>query len=403
MNILIPSIGSRGDVQPFIALAQGLARAGHIVTLASHPVMRSLVESHGVTFAPIGPDIDLAREVAAIRRRSRNVIIGLVRGMRFGFNNLGRSHEDIFALCCKADLVVVSAAIAAGKNEADQLRMPYLSVSLMPWAIPWKDPGRPLIKRVAYGLGDRLISLLTTQPLNRLRRRQGLSPVGKEGFTSPRLNLVPVSPAVFPPNPHWERHHQLTGYWFAEAPSEWQPSLELLSFLEIGDPPLLISLGAMSMGDEDALENAALFVEGVQQAGVRAIIQGWEAGVKQLKLPETIFAAEPLPHSWLLPYCAGIIHHGGFGTTSAGLRAGVPHLVIPSIADQFYWGQRVHQLGVGLPFIPRPRLNRPRLAAALDELSRNSRLHAVATALGGQIRTENGVETAVSLIKETFG
>jgi sterol 3beta-glucosyltransferase len=273
----------------------------------------------------------------------------------------------------------------------------------MPWAIPWTDPGRPLIKRVAYGLGDRLISLLTTQPLNRLRRRQGLPPVGKEGFTSPRLNLVPVSPAVFPPHPYWEPHHQLTGYWFAEAPREWQPTSVLASFLEHGESPLLISLGAMSMGDEDALENAALFVEGVQQAGVRAIIQGLEAGLKQLKLPETIFAAEPLPHSWLLPFCAGIIHHGGFGTTSAGLRAGVPHLVIPSIADQFYWGQRVRQLGVGLPFIPRPRLTCAGLAAALDELSKNSRLRTAATALGEQIRTENGVETAVSLIKETFG
>jgi sterol 3beta-glucosyltransferase len=273
----------------------------------------------------------------------------------------------------------------------------------MPWAIPWNDPGRPLVKRVVYGLGDRLISLLTTQPLNRLRRRQGLPPVGKDGFTSPRLNLVPVSPLVFLPNPYWERHHHLTGYWFAEAPHDWQPSSELTSFLEHGEPPLLISLGAMSLGEADALENATLFVEGVQQAGARAILQGWDAGVKQLRLPETIFAAGPLPHGWLLPHCAGIIHHGGFGTTSAGLRAGVPHLVIPSIADQFYWGQRVHQLGVGLPFIPRPRLTRARLAAALEALSQSSGLHAAATALGEQIRTENGVETAVSLIEETFG
>jgi sterol 3beta-glucosyltransferase len=181
------------------------------------------------------------------------------------------------------DLVVVPAAIAAGKNEADQLHLPYLSVTLMPWAIPWNDPDRPLIKRVVYGLGDKLISLLTTQPLNRLRGRQGLPPVGKEGFTSTRLNLVPVSPSVFPPNPYWERHHHLTGYWFAEAPREWQPASDLLSFLETGDPPLLISLGAMSLGDDDALENANLFVEAIQQAGVRAIIQGWESGVKQLK------------------------------------------------------------------------------------------------------------------------
>jgi sterol 3beta-glucosyltransferase len=97
----------------------------------------------------------------------------------------------------------------------------------------------------------------------------------------------------------------------------------------------LVSLGAISLGDEDSLENAGLFVEAIRQIGLRAIIQGWDSGMKQLSLPERIFAAGPLPHSWLLPRCAGIDHHGGFGTTAAGFRAGIPQLVIPSIADQF--------------------------------------------------------------------
>ncbi|GAH68167.1 unnamed protein product, partial [marine sediment metagenome] len=162
MRILIPTIGSRGDVQPFIALAQGLEHAGHNVTLASHPVMKTLIESHGVTFSLIGPDIDLAQEVAAIRLRSRNVIVGLVRGMRFGLDMVEQSHDDILAQCRKADLVVISAQSAAGKNEADQLNLPYLSVTLMPWTIPWDDPGRPLFKRMAYGTIDGLISLITT-------------------------------------------------------------------------------------------------------------------------------------------------------------------------------------------------------------------------------------------------
>jgi len=161
MNILIPTIGSRGDVQPFIALIQSLVRAGHNVTLASHPVMRSLVESHGVTFAPIGPDIDLTREVAAIRYRSRNVIVGLVRAMRFGFNLLECSHEDIFALCCKADLVVVPAAIASGKNEADQFywgqRVHQLGVGL---------PFIPSPKLTRARLGAALGELITNTGLH---------------------------------------------------------------------------------------------------------------------------------------------------------------------------------------------------------------------------------------------
>ena len=402
MKIVIPTIGTRGDVQPFIALAQGLDRAGHEVTVATHPVMKTLVEAHHVKFAPIGPDINLGEEVAAIRLRSRNTAVGLVQGMRFSFDMLEKSHEDILEQCRETDLVVVSAQSAAGKNEADQLNRPYLSVTLMPWAIPWDDVERPLIKRMAYGLIDRIVGLITTRPLNRIRKRQGLPPVGKDGFTSTRLNLVPISPVIYEPNPHWDQHHHVVGYWFVEPLDEWKPSADLYAFLESGEPPLLVSLGAMSLGEGDALKTASMFVESIQKANVRAIIQGWESGLQQLTLPESIFAAGNLPHGWLLPCCAGVVHHGGFGTTSAGLRAGIPALVIPHVIDQFYWGQRIYELGVGPQAIRRTELDVDGLAAALVEMVGNSDYRTQAAILGEQIRTENGIENAVRLIEETF-
>ena len=402
MEVLIPTIGSRGDVQPFIALAQGLNRAGHSVTLASHPVMKKLVESHAVTFKHIGPDIDLGREVAAIRERSRNTLVGLVRGMRFGLDMVEQAHADILALCQKVDLMVISAQSAAGKNEADLLHLPYLSVTLMPWAIPWEEPGRPLFKQMVYGAIDGLVSQITTRPLNRIRKQQGLPPVGKEGFSSSRLNLVPVSPLVFPPNPHWESRHQVVGYWFVEAPGNWQPPEDLLAFLEAGEPPLLISLGAMSLGDDGALESANLFVDAIRQAKVRAIIQGWDMGMRQLALPPTVYAAVPLPHSWLLPRCAGLVHHGGFGTTSAGFRAGVPQFVIPHIVDQFYWGQRVHELGVGPPPIRRTKLDVEALNIGLVKLVEDGKLSSAASRLGEQIQSEEGASKAVRLVEDTF-
>ena len=402
MNILIPCIGSRGDVQPFIALAKGLKRAGHSVTLTSHPVMQGLVESHGVNFAPIGPDIDLTKEAARIRQRSRIAIVGLIRGMRFGLEMVDGSHEDILALCRTADLMVISAQSAAGVNEADQLDLPYLSVTLMPWSIPWHDPERPLSKRLAYGAIDGLITLITTRPLNRMRKRQGLPPVGAEGFTSKYLNLVPVSPLVFAPNPLWEDRHHLVGYWFAEEPLGWEPPHDLLTYLEAGDPPLLVSLGAMSLGDDDALESASLFLEAIIQVGLRAIIQGWEAGISQLSLSPSIYATGSIPHSWLLPHCAGLVHHGGFGPTSAGLRAGIPALVIPHMIDQFYWGQRLQELDVSPPPIPRPKLNSEGLAAGLDQLTKDDKLVASASSLGQGIRAEDGIGLAVDLIESTF-
>jgi UDP:flavonoid glycosyltransferase YjiC (YdhE family) len=403
MKIVIPTIGTRGDVQPFIALAQGLVCAGHSVTLASHPGMKGLVESHGVAFAPIGPDIDLGREVADIRSRSRSPLVGLLRAMRFSFEQLEQSHEDILALCREADLIVVHAQSAAGKNEADLLNLPYLSVTFVPWGIPWDDPARPFYKRIAYRAIDGLVSLITTRPLNQMRRRQGLPPVGPEGFTSARLNLVPVSPAVYAPNPHWAPHHRVVGYWFATEPAGWHPPADLLAFIESGEPPLAVSLGAMSLGSGDDLKTASLFLDAIRQVGVRAIIQGWVAEMKRLALPGTIYAAGSLPHSWLLPRCASLVHHGGLGTTSAGLRAGIPALVIPHLVDQFTWGQRIYELGVGPHPIPRPKLTTQGLAEALEELVNNAGLRAAASRLGERIRTENGVQNAVSLIEETFG
>jgi sterol 3beta-glucosyltransferase len=403
MKIVIPTIGSRGDVQPYIALAQGLGRAGHSARVASHPVMRGLVESHGVEFAPVGPDVDIGQEAAAIRDRSKNAMLGLVRVMRFAFDILEQAHEDILAQCRGADLVVVAASSAAGKNEADLLDLPNVSVNFMPWALPVHDPRRPLYKRFAYAAVDKLIELITIRPFNGLRRRQGLGPVGPEGMSSARLNLVPISPAVFAPNPLWDPRHRVVGYWFVEEPGGWEPAADLLNFLENGERPLLVSLGAMSLGSSGALESASLFVDAIQQAGVRAIVQGWDEGMAQLDLPATIYAAGPLPHSWLLPRTAGVVHHGGFGTTSAGFRAGVPQLVVPHIADQFFWGQRVRELGVGPASIQRPRLEVAGLAAALDELLHNDELRAAAAALGEQVRAEDGVVEAVRLIEETFG
>lgn len=402
MKILIPTIGSRGDVQPFIALAQGLTRAGHKATLASHPLMKSLVESHGVIFQPMGPEIDLARQVAAIRQGSRNPAAGLIRVMRFSFDILKQSHEDILALCREADLVVVSAQSAAGKNEADQLGLPYLSVAMMPWAIPWDDPQRPFFKRIAYNSIDGLVSLLTTRPLNQIRRKQGLPPVGREGFTSTRLNLIPVSPVVYEPNPHWESRHRMVGYWFADDPTGWEPEVDLLAFLEAGAPPVVISLGAMSLGDGDAKEIASLFVDGIQRTGIRAIIQGWEVAMRQFNIPPTIYSAGAIPHSWLLPRCAGIVHHGGFGTTAAGLRAGIPALVIPHIADQFFWAKIVHELGVSPQPIKRAQLTTDNLAESLREVAHNDDLRQQAFSLGEQIRTENGVDKAIQLIEQEF-
>lgn len=401
MRIIIPTIGTRGDVQPYIALALGLRKAGHSVTLVTHPCMRGLVESYGAAFAPMGPDIDIGHEAALIRAKSPHWMVGFMRVMKFSFAMLERSHADLLDLCRDADLIVVSHS-AAGRMEADKLGLPTVSVTLMAEAIPVKDPKDSLPKRMLMSLAGAGMGLMMTRPINQIRKRIGLPPMGPTGITSETLNLIPLSPQISPPNPLWEPRHRVTGYWFAPTPETWRPSDDLDAFLQAGEPPVVVSLGAMALSGEDSLEAVQITLAAVQQSGVRAIIQGWDEAMQQVLLPPSVFHAGSIPHDWLLPRSSGLVHHGGFGTTSSGFSAGIPMLVIPHIIDQFIWGNKVAQLGVGPQPIPRPKLTVANMSAALREMQ-SSVLRQKATALGAAISSEpDGVAEAVRLIEEFY-
>jgi sterol 3beta-glucosyltransferase len=400
MKIIIPTIGSRGDIQPYIALALGLQKAGHTVTLATHPCMRGLVESYKVTFAPIGPDIDINHEAAMIRAKSPNWMAGFLRVMKFSFSMLEQSHADLLKLCQGADQIIVSHT-AAGSMEADKLGLPAVSVTLMTEAIPVKDPKDSVIKRAFMKLAGAGMGLVMTRPLNVIRKKVGLPPMGPTGITSPTLNLIPLSAHISPPSPHWESRHRMTGYWFASTPEAWIPPNDLVAFIKAGKPPLVISLGAMALSGDDALGAAKISIQAVQQAGMRAIIQGWNEPMKQLEIPENIFHAGSVPHDWLLPQASGLVHHGGFGTTAAGFKAGIAMLVIPHIIDQFIWGNKVAQLGVGPKPIARPKLKIDNMTEALLQMS-SPEIHDKACALAASIRAEpDGITEAVRLIEET--
>lgn len=401
MKILIPTIGTRGDLQPYIALSLGLQAAGLTPTIASHPFMRNLVESYGIPFAPIGPDIDIGRETAIIRGKSPNWILGLIRVMKFSFSMLEQAHPDLLALARNTDLVIVSHT-AAGSIEADMLQLPVFSVTLMPQAIPVEDPDQPFLNRIIGKVAGAGFGMIMTRPMNQIRKRLGLKPMGNTGITSPALNLIPLSPRVFPPDSRWESRHQMTGYWFAPSPDTFSPSEKLTRFLEDGPSPILISLGAMAISGDDAASAAEITLTAIQNTGVRAIIQGWDEPLNGLTLPERIFHAGPLPHEWLLPHCRAIIHHGGFGTTSAGLRAGIPGMAIPHIIDQFIWGKTLHELGVGPEPIARTKLTVENFTEALKQLNNNEEIRKTAAEIGQGIRAEKGVENAVNLIVNTF-
>lgn len=399
MKIIIPTIGSRGDIQPYIPLALGLQQAEHTVTFATHPTWRGLIESYGIPFAPMGPDIDIGEETAKIRRRSPNWMLGFMRVMKFAFSMVEKSHADLLKLCDGVDLVVISHT-SAGSMEADELKLANVSVTLQPQGIPAKDPKAPFLSQAIMGVIGSGMGLMMTRPFNQMRKRAGLPKMGASGITSPALNLIPLSPHFYAPSPFWEARHVMTGFWFAPPAEKWEPAAELVNFLKAGAPPVVVSLGAMALSGEDALEAASITLEAVKAAGVRAIIQGWDEPMKQLRVPESVFHAGSLPHSWLLPQASAIVHHGGLGTTSAGVQAGIPAFIIPHIIDQFIWGQAIEKLGVGPKPVARPKLTVENMTAALRQMQ-GAEMRAKAAALGEQIRREpDGLALAVKLIEE---
>jgi sterol 3beta-glucosyltransferase len=202
---------------------------------------------------------------------------------------------------------------------------------------------------------------------------------------------------VFPTPEDWPTSVHNTGYWFLDEPGGWQPPKGLLDFLEGGPAPVYVGFG--SVGDpQQAAATTRLVAAALQQAGQRGVLAtGWQGMAQMDDLPEGIYMLESAPHSWLFPRMAAVVHHGGAGTTAAGLRAGVPSVVVPFSNDQFAWGQRVFELGVGAPPIPRKKLTAEKLARAI-EFALGENLKNAAGELGVKIRSENGAQAAAEVV-----
>lgn len=400
MKIIVPAIGSRGDVQPFIALCQGLQEAGHQVILATNPTLCPLVDKYGLQSAPIGLPVDMGAEGAKIwARAGRNWWLGFLRVMQLGFRLVQEAYPDLLELVKGVDLVITTDTFA-GPTEADQLGVPWISVTLQPGRVPIKDPKISPLGRVMFALVNRL----SMAPINRFRKKVRASPLRDLGsMLSSKMVLIPVSPHVSPPNPEWPEHVHMTGYWSARSPESWTPPPDLEAFLEAGEQPVAVSLGAMSLSGEYTRQAAMITLEALRMAGLRAVIQGWDEALAGVSLPPTIYHAGSLPHTWLFPRVRAVSHHGGFGTTASGLAAGIPAVVIPHIIDQTYWAQKVTELGVGPQYIHRADLNAERLAEAFRQAVGNDEIRQKAAALGRCIQSDpDGVRVAVEWIEKAI-
>jgi UDP:flavonoid glycosyltransferase YjiC (YdhE family) len=415
MRIALVTIGSLGDVQPILALALGLRRAGHEVRVVTHAAFATLGRALGVDLRSTTAadprrllESEEGREVLAIRNP--------LRAWR-GFASLAEAgastlFADVLAGCEGVDALGYSGlGLFPGYAAAARLGVPYFAAHLIPTG-PTHDFPSPLLpqgpawvpgyNRASHALARWLV-WRWFGPLTDRTRAEG-RPVPR--FLSPtklaagaRASFFGISPAVVPQPAAWSSWAQFTGYWFLDAPS-WEPPPDLLSFLECGPPPVVVGFGSMS-GREPA-HTTRIVVEALERAGARGLLlTGW-GGLEARALPSTVHALDFAPHAWLYPRAAAVVHHGGAGTTASALRAGLPSVLVPFAFDQPFWAERVRRLGAGPAPVPERQLTPVRLAEAIRCAVEDPRMRSAARALGERIRAEDGVGTAVRGIEHAL-
>ena len=240
-KIAMFTMGTRGDVQPYIYLSKGLMRKGHDVVLGTHPCWRGLVEEAGIHFEPVGPDIDIEKVTTIIRGQSKNAMMSLLKTMNFIMRIIEGSSEEVYEICKGKDLVIVTHS-QMGAVEAGVLGIPKVNVTLQTEMIGEKLRKQKFGEKLIGGF----IAKQAAKPTNKIRKLYGLKPVkSADEEMSDKLNLIPISKYVVDRNPYWEEKNVLTGYWYDEE-EEYVPDEKLKSFIESGEKPVVLALGAMS-------------------------------------------------------------------------------------------------------------------------------------------------------------
>ena len=425
MRITIITLGTRGDVQPFVALALGLQQAGHSVTLASTIDYEAFINSYGLKFWPIQVHFrhwmktDAGR---AVMDPGQNIVHSLRQLNYIAQSIIERCLVDSWAACENAEAVIYGAValLLTMAHIQPVLNIPCFQVKMQPGLYPtgaFPPPAAPLIpKRLANGfwplrlynrLMYRVLEQLFWQPLrpqiNRWRQNSlNLRPLPWRGpyqaYYQQRLpGLYGYSPRLIPRPNDWPDWHYVTGFWYLDAPPGWQPPPDLVDFLDAGPPPLAVSFGSTLFQNGEQVRET--IVQAITETGHRAIfISGW-GGLGLEHLPDNAFACRSVPYDWLLPKVKAIIHHGGAGTTAAALRAGIPSVTIPVFADHPFWARRLAELKLGSKPIPRSRLTRDRLVGAIKAATEDGGLSDNAAQFRPLIQAETGVQNAVNIIQ----
>jgi sterol 3beta-glucosyltransferase len=400
MRIAVVCNDTRGGVQPYVALGQGLARAGHDVRAVAPAEFAPMFATIGIPISPLSGG-DEAAKLRSTGVAEQGVIAAMRLMARELPTRINTWTSETLDACHGVDLMTGGVGgMVTGLSVAEKLQVPFIQTHLqpvfaptdaypgvmLPWFPRWLGSGA---MRVSHRLSDKAAMMAFSRPMAAARAKV-LGLTGRPRTLANLPTLYGFSRHVLPLTSP-DRH--VTGYWTLPAGNNWSPPPALEAFLARGGPIVSIGFGSMASAKPEAVTD---LVQGaIRRARVRAVLlSGW-GGLKSLPPSDDLFSADALPHDWLFPRVQAVVHHGGAGTTGAALQAGVPAIIIPFAADQPFWGMRVLALGVGPAPIPRQRLTEQNLADALRRTVDDAAMAARAKSLGALIRTEDGVAEAV--------
>ncbi|KAH0846692.1 hypothetical protein AYO21_08090 [Fonsecaea monophora] len=436
LNVVVQVVGSRGDVQPFVALGLVLKKQyGHRVRLATHGTFKKFVEENGLEFFDIGGD---PAELMAFMVKNPGLIPGMKsikegdvgkrrRGMAeilqgcwrscADFDEVKADEETVSTAAPKKQPFVAHAIIAnppsfAHIHCAEKLGIPLHLMFTMPWS-PTREFPQPIANiksskasgSMTNEMSYTLVDMMTWEGLgditNNFRTETlGLHMLSQAAATDMLHRLrIPYtycwSPALIPKPKDWGPHITIAGFYFLSLASNYQPDPTLAEFLAAGPPPVYIGFGSIVVDDPNAMTK--LIFDAVKKTGQRALVsKGWGGlGGDDMGKPDNVYMLGNVPHDWLFQHVSCVVHHGGAGTTAAGIALGRPTVIVPFFGDQPFWGAMVARAGAGPMPVPYKELTADRLADAILEALKPETLER-ARELGERIKEEKGTEVGAA-------
>lgn len=410
MRISLLAIGSTGDVRPMALLGRELALRGHQVTLSAFAALSPLAAEAGISFKPLPGDAALF--IGSIIKPGANPLTYLRRLIASLHDVLELMLDAMYAEFLCADIVVTTFFGATPYAMAEKAGVPLYQVHFSPldptglYCLPVMRslPLGRAFNLFLYHLAFRMIGRVEKRyahpwcARNGLpRRRGGARPDYRIGDGEVSV-LYAFSEHIVPRAPEWGSAIRQVGC-FQEPSPAFDPPEALQAFLDAGEPPLYIGFGSMTSGDAD--ECLRTILGALKRTGLRAVLSaGWSA-INSAEFPDTVYCIrEFVPHNWLFSRVRAVVHHGGAGTTAAGLLAGAPTLVVPFGSDQFFWGERVHALGCGPKPLARSRLSARALSGRLAQLVSQDAYRRNAEAMAARLQKEQGVRLAADIIEQ---